>query len=206
MDSITRFYANNTDKNPGKTARLGFPGRNRAVVLALILAACSQGQSDFGFQIDQVDSRSTPGGLDVLVHQEIVFSREAREALDHGVPLAIETELAWLTAASSQELARESKSFEIRYLPLSNRYQLTSNPPLVVKSFPRLRHLLAEVSEVKFSLTSDNPPAGPTQLKVRSYIEKQNMPPPMRLPAWFSSQWHHDSGWQIWPASRRAST
>jgi hypothetical protein len=174
--------------------------------MTLILAACSQGQSDFGFLIDEVESRSTPGGLDVLVHQKIVFSREAKEALDHGVPLSIETELAWLTAASSQELARESKSFEIRYLPLSNRYQLTSNPPLVVKTFPRLRHLLSEVSEVKFSLTSNNLPAGPTQLKVRSHIEKQNMPPPMRLPAWFSSQWRHDSGWQIWPASSRAST
>jgi len=153
-----------------------------------------------------VDSRTTPGGIVVEVHQSIALSREAREALDHGVPLAIKTELVWLTAGSGDEVARESRSFEIRYLPLSNRYQLTSSPPMEVKTFPRLRHLVAEISAVDFTLNSENPPAGPSEIKVRSFIEKKNMPPPMRLPALFSSQWHHDSGWQVWPAGNRAST
>lgn len=176
------------------------------LALAAALTACSGKPSDFGFRIEQVESRATPNGLEVVVYQSMVFSREAREALDHGVPLSVETEIAWITAASAQELARKSKRFEIRFLPLSNRYQLTSHEPGEVKNFPRLRHLLAELSQVRFRLESDSPPDGPSQLKVRSFIRKQNMPPPMRLPAWFSSRWHHDSGWQVWPAGSGVST
>ena len=69
MVSITRFYANIKLRNTDKTARAVCKARSWAVVLTLILAACSQGQSDFGFLIDEVESRSTPGGLEVLVHQ-----------------------------------------------------------------------------------------------------------------------------------------
>jgi hypothetical protein len=122
--------------------------------------------------------------------------------LDHGVPLAIRTELELQLAGSSGNISQDSREFEIRYLPLSNRYQLSTRQPSSVHTYPRLRHVLAELGSVSFTLTPGLLPPGDYQLRARSLLDKQNMPPPMRLPAWFSAQWKLDSGWQSRPLPR----
>jgi len=172
----------------------------------LLLAACSQPESDFGFTIERVEAHTIAGVLMVEVQQEIVLSPEAKEALKHGVPLAIRTELALRAAGSRHDLDEETRNFEIRYLPLSNRYQLTTAVPHGVQTYPRLRHALADINTVNFRLSMAGLPAGDLELRARSRLDKTHMPPPMRLPAWFSSQWQHDSGWYSQPFNVRSRT
>ena len=167
-------------------------------VLALLLVACSPAPRDFGFSLDGIESHTTAGTLEVVVHQKLVLSREARNALDHGVPLAIQTELALRHVGSRDDIRQIHRNFEIHYLPLSDRYQLTTIQPFRVSTFPRLRHVLAELATVKFT--------GKLELRVRSFLDKQRMPPPMRLPMLFSSQWQHDSGWRTWPLARTSAS
>ena len=165
----------------------------------LLIAGCSPAATDFGFSLDRIETHLTAGALEVVVHQTLVLSREARDALDHGVPLFIQTELVLRQAGSGQDLKQVHRDFEIHYLPLSSLYQLTTVQPFSVSTFPRLRHVLAELSTVRFSLAEKPLAAGQFELRVRSFLDKRHMPPPMRLPMLFSSQWQHDSGWRTWP-------
>ncbi len=42
-------------------------------------------------------------------------------------------------------------------------------------------------------------PGGEYELLARSYLDRERMPAPMRLPALFSSQWSHASDWAARP-------
>jgi hypothetical protein len=169
------------------------------MALALALAGCSAGPADFGFSIGRVEAKTSAAAVNVVIHQRLVLSSEAKDALNHGVPLAIRTELELRAAGSRENIARATREFEIRYLPLSDHYQLTTLQPSGMQTYPRLRHVLAELSAVRFSLQPGQLPPGEYHLRARSLLDKQNMPPPMRLPAWFSAAWKLDSGWQSWP-------
>ena len=143
--------------------------------------------------------RTGGAAVEVVVHQTIDLSDEAQSALTHGVPLFIRTELALRPRESRRDFAHLEREFEIRYLPLSNLYQVTTSQPHVVKTFPRLRHVLAEMRTVDFGLDAAILPANDLELRARSSLNKRRMPPPMRLPAWFSAEWRHDTGWTSWP-------
>jgi len=164
-----------------------------------VLAGCSQGQPGYGFDVESIETHMTMGALDAVVHQNLVLSKEARNALDHGVPLTIETEFTLRTTGSRRAIEQAKHVFEIRYLPLSERYQLTTRKPFSISTFPRLRHALAQLRTVSFTLPATPLPVGNLELSARSFLDKSHMPPPMRLPVWFSSQWRHDSGWRSWP-------
>jgi hypothetical protein len=169
------------------------------VLTCVLIAGCAQQADDRHFELAQVDTNWSNGLLNVTVHQKLVLSSEAREALEHGVPLTLQLELL-IRQTGSRALVKENiYSYEIRYLPLISHYQLTQPGAAEIKSFPRLRHLLAELSTVKQSLSKDYLPEGSYELLARIYLDQKLMPPPMRLPMLFSAQWRHDSDWTIWP-------
>ena len=198
MASITQFCTNIRDGSHGGFAPVALC-LGALCLGALALPGCSPEQTDFGFSIERIEASASPDALNVVIHQQLTLSTEAKDALDHGVPLVIRTELELQLAGSSGNISQASREFEIRYLPLSNRYQLIARQPSSVHTYPRLRHVLAELGTVSFTLMPGLLPPGEYQLRARSLLDKRNMPPPMRLPAWFSAQWKLDSGWQSWP-------
>jgi len=201
MASITQFCTNIRDGSHGGFAPVALC-LGALCLGALALPGCSPEQTDFGFSIERIEASASPDALNVVIHQQLTLSTEAKDALDHGVPLVIRTELELQRAGTRGNISQASREFEIRYLPLSNRYQLITRQPSSVHTYPRLRHVLAELGTVSFTLMPGLLPPGNYQLRARSLLDKQNMPPPMRLPAWFSAQWKLDSGWQSWPLMR----
>jgi len=173
----------------------------RWCLLCVLLVACEPAANDFGFTIESVESRSSARSVIVTLHQKINLSGEARDALVHGVPLTITTEMQ-ATSAVDSERRNSVRIWEIRYLPLSGHYQLTSESPLMVKTFPRLRHALAELNQVDLEVTV--PAAHVLEIRVRSFLDKAGLPPPMRLPTLLSSRWDHDSGWHVYRVNTAA--
>lgn len=159
----------------------------------LCLLGCSDRKGDFGFELKGVDSRVSDQQLSVELQQEISLSAEAISALENGVPLHLEVRAELDIPQGSVMAARR---FEIRYMPLSDHFQLSSDLPAAVRTFPRLRHALAELSQVELQLPLQGVANGEYQLRARSWLEKRKLPAPMRLPAWFAPNWQHDSGWQ----------
>ncbi len=171
-----------------------------ALLLAFVLiAGCARKADDRHFALEQVDTNWSNGQLNVTVHQKLMLSSEAREALVHGVPLTLQLELLVRRTGSRTPVKKNTYNYEIRYLPLINHYQLTRPGALEIRTFPRLRHLLAELSTVEQSFSKGDLPEGSYELMARTRLDQKKMPPPMRLPMLFSAQWRHDSDWTMWP-------
>ena len=165
----------------------------------LFLAACGSGNENERFEILDLKAEWVSGRMDVRLEQRLEFGPEAREALLHGVPLTLGVELVLRDARSHTRLKKQTSQFEIRYLPLSEHYQLTRNETGMAKTFPRLRHALAEMGELRLSVDTGVLPSGEYELLARSFLDKRRLPPPMRLPVLFSSRWSHESAWTTWP-------
>lgn len=167
--------------------------------LAFGLAACGKAAEGGHFEIEQADARWANGRLRGDVSLGLQLSSEARNALRHGVPLTIELELILRNSSDQTRVGAETRRFELRYLPLSEHYQVTGLGQEHPGTFPRLRHALAELSRIDFSIDTGALPAGDYELLARSRLDHHSMPPPMRLPALFDADWKHASAWSSWP-------
>jgi len=169
------------------------------LVVALALSACSDPAAEGRFELSRVEAKWTNGWMNVTCEQQLSLSNEARNALTHGVPLTVQLELLLRNSGSQTRVGNETYSYEIRYLPMSDHYQLSLSGADTVRTFPRLRHVLAELSNLNVSFETGVLPAGDYELLARTRLDQQRMPPPMRLPVLLSSKWRHDSSWSSWP-------
>lgn len=165
-------------------------------MLFLAAAACAPADRDFGIELADLRVQRTPGGLEIRARQDVRLSSEARAALQHGVPLRLRIDLA--VSGPGQWSGAEGGTFnyEIRYLPLSDLYQLsgpTAGHPS--RSYPRLRHVLSALDKLELQLGDATGEAGAMTVKLRSRLDRSGMPGPMQLPVLLSPQWNHDSGW-----------
>ena len=169
-------------------------------MLALLTLAACTGQPPGGsFEINAIDARWANGRVDVRVNQSLQLSQEARRALQHGVPLTLEVELVLRDARTQTRVQKHNSFYEIRYLPLSERYQLTGPEKDDARTFPRLRHALSDLGRLNMNFETGVLPSGEYELLARSFLDKRKMPPPMRLPVMFSQKWDHESDWTSWP-------
>jgi hypothetical protein len=175
-------------------------GRRGLLVAAMLAQAaasgCAPAEQDFGFAIKRIEARPAPDGVELTIRQDIKLSREAQDALVHGVPLVIRVELFLRAPGKRSHSWHAERAFEIRYLPLSDHYQLVGDEGTARRTYPRLRHVLADLAEVRLTLPAESISGGVGEVRARTYLEKRELPPPMRLPTWFSARWRHDSGWQ----------
>ena len=169
------------------------------LVVAVTLSACSDPAADGRFVLSRVEATWTNDWMNVTCEQQLSLSNEARNALTHGVPLTVQLELLLRNSGSQTRAGNETYSYEIRYLPMSDHYQLSLSGADTVRTFPRLRHVLAELSNLNVSFETGVLPAGDYELLARTRLDQQRMPPPMRLPVLLSSKWRHDSSWSSWP-------
>jgi hypothetical protein len=172
-----------------------------ALLLAAVLAAsaCSSPGEESRFRIEGIDARWSSGILHVSCRESLALSEEAREAMVHGVPLTLDVEFILREAGKQSRVASFTRAYEIRYLPLSEHFQVTDLQDQAVRTYPRLRHALAWLSQLQLSFETGVLPDGEYELLARSRLDMMQMPPPMRLPALLSSRWRHDSSWTAWP-------
>lgn len=166
---------------------------------ALLLSACQPSRGDFGFEIASV---SLSPGYQVIhadFRQQLQFSREAAEALEHGVPLTISIDLELRDAANLTLLASHEHQYTIRFRPLSQHFELSGPGDEPPRTFPRLRHALAELAELRLRLDTGALAPGSYEFRSRTRLDNHSLPAPMRLPVMMSAQWRHDSGWSTWP-------
>ncbi|MFC1689591.1 DUF4390 domain-containing protein [Pseudomonadota bacterium] len=175
------------------------PSLLAGLVILACLAGCSDPEAGARFKLTRIDASWSNGSLIINCEQSLALSNEAREALIHGVPLTINTELTLRDTASRIRVADVVNHYEIRYLPLSNHYQLSDGDSRNVRTFPRLRHVMAELSKIRISITTGVLPAGNYEILARTRLDQEAMPPPMRLPVLLSAKWQHDSSWSSWP-------
>ena len=165
-----------------------------------VVAGCGQqGALDYAFVIKNVTIRPAYQSLDVRLQQELGLSSQAREALEHGVTLTVRLEMELRSDNNMIVARRDARLFQLRYLPLSERYQLSLEDSGELRAFSRLRHMLAAMGDFTVQFMTGPLPSGSYELRTRISLDESRLPTPMQLPAWFSSQWQHDSEWSVWP-------
>jgi len=166
----------------------------------IALAGCGPRQAlDYAFAIRQVTISPAYRSLDIHVQQDLELSQQAREALEHGVPLTIRLDLELRNDNHMIAARHDARRFLLRYLPLSERYQFAEEETGESKAFPRLRHMLAALDDLSIHFATGPLPPGNYELRTRISLDESRLPTPMQLPAWFSTQWRHDSEWSTWP-------
>lgn len=165
-----------------------------------VLVGCGQHEAPgYTFIIKNVTIRQAYQSLDIRLQQGLELSTQARTALEHGVTLTIRLQLELRSDDNMIVVHNEAKDFQLRYLPLSERYQLSEEETGDSRAFSRLRHMLAAMNDFTVRMPTGPLPSGGYELRTRISLDERRLPTPMQLPAWFSSQWQHDSEWSVWP-------
>lgn len=166
----------------------------------LFFAGCGKPDAvDHGFVIDDVSINEAYQSLNVRLRQQLQLGPKPSEALEHGVVLFIKLELELHNDNNLMLVRRDTRQFQLRYLPLSERYQLSEDNDEDMQVYPRLRHVLAAIGNVNVNMVTGPLLPGKYKLRTRVSLDESRLPTPMQLPAWFSSDWHHDSEWSVWP-------
>ncbi len=131
---------------------------------------------------------------------ELGLSDATITALESGVPITISVDLRLGRRYSgwARELRTQSFHWRIRYLPLSEHYALENPITNATETYPRLRTLLTALrvpiwytTQVESHEISDSH----YQMQVRTRLNRLQLPPPLRLPAMFSSEWRLSDRW-----------
>lgn len=127
------------------------------------------------------------------------LSGPMQDALDHGIPLtiAIRVDAARWRFVSS---ARSAQRIELRYFPLSRRYQVRNlDAAADVRTFPTPGYLFAGLNSLRLPLPSTfaSLPRG-TSLRVGAELETAALPGALRLPALFEPAWRLSAAEYTW--------
>lgn len=157
-----------------------------------------------------------PGSLGVRQAQRVVVGAGARlelaldcrlsgpmqDALDHGIPIVLEVDVR--AGRWPHTLARARPRIELRYFPLSRRYQLRAVGSDDVRAFATQAYLVAALGSLRLALPAPFaalPPDAP--LRVSVAIDPAALPGALRLPALFEPAWRLASAETTWPAAVR---
>jgi hypothetical protein len=129
------------------------------------------------------------------------LSGPMQDALDHGIPITLRIDL---DAGRWPHAKRATRRVELRYFPLSRRYQLRELDADDARSFAASGYLMAALGSLRLSL----PPAfghlpENTALRVSAGIDPAALPGALRLPALFEPAWQFNTAEYAWTLAAR---
>lgn len=151
------------------------------------------------FVVDKVDARQVEEGVRVQVELDLSLSDAAEKALAHGVPLIVVHEVAltrngWFWNRVQQQT---SERHRLRYHALSGRYVVDSDDA-VLDTFRTITDALEYINSTSATFDVSEHIAD-YMVAVRSRIDINALPAPLRPTALFSPQWQLSSDWSQWP-------
>jgi len=121
------------------------------------------------------------------------FSATMNDALDHGIDLNFALRVRGATPGRALRA-------RLSWQPLSRRYVLQRDG--VSRGFALRESALRALGEFKGVLLSEAPEST-AGLGLRFSLERGELPAPLRIPAYLSSDWRLDSGWVALDADKR---
>jgi hypothetical protein len=170
-----------------------------AAAVLLVLAACSTGSADAPLRI--ITAAVDQGVLTARLHWQP--SEAVLDALDHGIVLDFVFDLRAFGPAHfglRDTLAHAERHIELRYFPLSRRYQLRDLDRGETRSYGARALLTAALEDLRLELTGDwSRAAGGYTLRVD--LDRERLPGALRLPALLRAEWRLSSGDYSWQTS-----
>lgn len=150
--------------------------------------------------IGQVHSASVKNGITKTDQGfTIILSEESQQAINNGVPLTFICEFAMQKkfAFFTWSEAHDTHRFMVSRHALSNRYLVRLNKAQKPKIFASITQTMAYISRTSKQLFA-NYADQQSKYKMRLSLSKYELPGPMRLNAFISSDWDLDTGWIAW--------
>jgi hypothetical protein len=160
------------------------------------------------FSVLDAHSRSI-GGVQLLdARFAIRLSHGASEALDNGVPLTFEFQVQlvkqhkwlWDVVETEHVVVRQ-----LQYHALSRSYLVrTTGGTGTQGSYSQLQDALTAVGSIDRLLVTSQPLEAGLKyyIRLRGSLDIEELPTPVRLLAYVSSDWDMDSEWYTWPIDR----
>ncbi len=166
-----------------------------------------------GFDIRNARTELVDGVYLLDADISFVFSAEALEAIENGVPVTIVLEMQVLRQRSliwdnlwwDKKMAQIEAKFRIETRPLSKTYLVRNLNSGETQVFGSLGELVVGLGKIRnFPLLDEHliGDEGHYYLRLRALLDIESLPSPMRPWAYFSSLWRLQSNWYEWPIER----
>ncbi len=163
-----------------------------------------------GFDIRNARTELVDGVYLLDADISFVFSDEALEAIENGVPVTIilemevlrERGLIWDNLWWDKQVAHLEARLRIETRPLSNTYLVRNVNSGETRIFGSFSELLVGLGKIrKFPLLDAHliGSEGRHYLRLRALLDIESLPSPMRPLAYLSSLWRLQSDWYEWP-------
>lgn len=118
------------------------------------------------------------------------------DALEHGIPITLEVRLQ---ASGVQGVVHDHRQVELRYFPLTRRYQLRDTRTGDLRSFAAFGYLTDALAALHLPLSTQfsNLPSG-TRLKLEVGLDHAALPGALRLPAMLEPAWRLIAPEYVW--------
>lgn len=132
------------------------------------------------------------------------LGKESRTALEHGIPLEFDIDIRirkrrlWFW---DQTLVNKTVTYRLEHQPLSGDYLVTRLDNGELEQFQNLEDVLKYVGEIRnFPLTdaSSLEINGSLYAQIKSHLNIEALPAPLRPLAYISTDWRLSSPWQTW--------
>jgi hypothetical protein len=168
-------------------------------VLLTIASLLGGGPAHAQFMVDRVEAHRTDDGIRVDVELNLSLTDATEDALAHGVPLIVVHEIVlqragWPWNHTEQQISARHR---LRYHALSGRYVVESNET-VLDTFRSISDALDFIDTASARFPTSERDAV-FKVAVRSRIDINALPAPLRPTALFSPQWQLSSDWSQWP-------
>lgn len=158
-----------------------------------------------GFKILAAETTLKNNVFHIEADLDLKFSDDALEALRSGVPLIVLINIEVLKNRSwwwDKTIAKLEQGYLLLYHALSEKYIIHNLNSGAQQNYISLNTALYYLSNIKdFPLIDKNLiiSGDDYYVRMRTYLDIESLPAPMRPIAYISSQWQLESDWFSWP-------
>lgn len=144
-------------------------------------------QAPGSLQVREAGLASAAEGMRLEINLDCRLNGPISDALEHGIPITFEVHLQ---AQLAQRTLDDRRQIELRYFPLSRRYQLRDSGSDEVRSFAATGYLIDAMAALRLPLPAPfaDLPAG-TRLILNVQLDHSALPGALRLPAMLEPAW-----------------
>lgn len=158
-----------------------------------------------GFKIINAETKLKNSVFQLSANMSLSFSADALEALRSGVPLIVLVNIEVLNDRNwwwDKTIAELEQGYLLLYHALSEKYIIHNLNSGAQNNYVSLNTALSVLGQIrdlpildKNLLNKDSD----YYIRLRTYLDIESLPAPMRPIAYISSQWQLESDWFTWP-------
>ncbi len=174
-------------------------------VCCLLFSQTVLAAADQGFRILAAETRLKQNVYHLEANLDLKFSDDALDALRSGVPLIILVNIEVLKDRSwwwDKTIAELEQGYLLLYHALSEKYIIHNLNSGAQQNFSSLGAALHDLSHIRDLPLIDHNLLDEDDdyyIRMRTYLDIESLPAPMRPIAYISSQWQLESDWFTWP-------